>query len=186
MKIALVDDDPRALAQLEQYLTEQLGRETEISHYGSGEALLADWRPGAFELVVLDIYMGGATGMEVARRLRAGDGQVRLAFATSSNDFASESYEVGACYYLRKPFRPEGVRAMLERLDLEPLLCAYPCFCGICRGVVVNFHEVAGRQEDVFLLKDGTRLPISRRRLREVQEAYSAFRFDRLRKDGVD
>ena len=31
MKIALVDDDPRALAQLEQYLTEQLGRETEIS-----------------------------------------------------------------------------------------------------------------------------------------------------------
>ena len=55
MKIALVDDDPRALAQLEQYLTEQLGRETEISHYGSGEALLADWRPGAFELVVLDI-----------------------------------------------------------------------------------------------------------------------------------
>ena len=43
-----------------------------------------------------------------------------------------------------------------------------------------------GRQEDVFLLKDGTRLPISRRRLREVQEAYSAFRFDRLRKDGVD
>ena len=223
-------------AQLEQYLTEQLGRETEISHYGSGEALLADWRPGAFELVVLDIYMGGATGMEVARRLRADDGQVRLAFATSSNDFASESYEVGACYYLRKPFRPEGVRAMLERLDLEalersrrlrlpdgsqvvlrsiryaasdghrvtlhckdgdrtlrtsfaavePLLCAYPCFCGICRGVVVNFHEVAGRQEDVFLLKDGTRLPISRRRLREVQEAYSAFRFDRLRKDGVD
>ena len=121
MKIALVDDDPRALAQLEQYLTEQLGRETEISRYGSGEALLADWRPGAFELVVLDIYMGGATGMEVARRLRADDGQVRLAFATSSNDFASESYEVGACYYLRKPFRPEGVRAMLERLDLEAL-----------------------------------------------------------------
>ena len=37
---------------------------------------------------------------------------------------------------------------------VEPLLCAYPCFCGICRGVVVNFHEVAGRQEDVFLLKD--------------------------------
>ena len=230
MKIALVDDDPRALAQLEQYLTEQLGRETEISHYGSGEALLADWRPGAFELVVLDIYMGGATGMEVARRLRADDGQVRLAFATSSNDFASESYEVGACYYLRKPFRPEGVRAMLERLDLEalersrrlrlpdgsqvvlrsiryaasdghrvtlhckdgdrtlrtsfaavePLLCAYPCFCGICRGVVVNFHEVAGRQEDVFLLKDGTRLPISRRRLREdeVRAAADAEKMD--------
>ena len=85
-----------------------------------------------------------------------------------------------------------ALSALLIRLFHIPamlgaaLLCAYPCFCGICRGVVVNFHEVAGRQEDVFLLKDGTRLPISRRRLREVQEAYSAFRFDRLRKDGVD
>lgn len=29
--------------------------------------------------------------------------------------------EVVDCYYLRKPFRPEGVRAMLERLDLEAL-----------------------------------------------------------------
>ena len=37
MKIALVDDDPRALAQLEQYLTEQLGRETEISLLSGGQ-----------------------------------------------------------------------------------------------------------------------------------------------------
>jgi len=64
--------------------------------------------------------------------------------------------------------------------------CAPIRASAVSGGVVVNFHEVAGRQEDVFLLKDGTRLPISRRRLREVQEAYSAFRFDRLRKDGVD
>ena len=235
MKIALVDDDPRALAQLEQYLTEQLGRETEISRYGSGEALLADWRPGAFELVVLDIYMGGATGMEVARRLRADDGQVRLAFATSSNDFASESYEVGACYYLRKPFRPEGVRAMLERLDLEALersrrlrlpdgsqvvlrsiryaasdghrvtlhckrggdvtvrasfseiealLCAYPYFFCPSKGLLINFYEVTAQNMDTFTMSDGTRVPISRRKAKEVSEAYSSFRFDLLRKDG--
>ena len=185
MKIALVDDDPRALAQLEQYLTEQLGRETEISHYGSGEALLADWRPGAFELVVLDIYMGGATGMEVARRLRADDGQVRL---PDGSQVVLRSIRYAASDGHRVTLHcKDGDRTLRTSFAaVEPLLCAYPCFCGICRGVVVNFHEVAGRQEDVFLLKDGTRLPISRRRLREVQEAYSAFRFDRLRKDGVD
>ena len=121
MKIALVDDDPRALAQLEQYLTEQLGRETEIfplRQRGSAAGGLAARR----------LRAGGAGYLHGRRHrhgggpaARAGDGQVRLAFATSSNDFASESYEVGACYYLRKPFRPEGVRAMLERLDLEAL-----------------------------------------------------------------
>lgn len=103
MKIALVDDDPRALAQLEQYLTEQLGRETEISRYGSGEALLADWAARRLRAGGAGYLHGGATGMEVARAAAAGDGQVRLAFATSSNDFASESYEVGAATICESP-----------------------------------------------------------------------------------
>lgn len=33
-------------------------------------------------------------------------------------------------------------------------------------------------------MSDGTRVPISRRKAKEVSEAYSSFRFDLLRKDG--
>ena len=58
------------------------------------------------------------TGMDVAREIRKTDSDVRIAFGTTSNEFASESYEVNACYYLHKPFDRERVKAMLDRIDL--------------------------------------------------------------------
>ena len=53
----------------------------------------------------------------MARRLRADDGQVRLAFATSSNDFASESYEAVSYTHLDvyKRQEPLVIRAVLPK-----------------------------------------------------------------------
>lgn len=235
MRIAFVDDDKLALAQLQSYLAASLGS-AEMETFPSGEAFLARWQPGMYDLIVLEIFMGELTGMAVARKIRETDADVWLVFGTSSNEFASESYEVNACYYLRKPFRPEQVAAMLGRLDLpelersraltlpdgqrirlrevvyadyaghqatlhlkdggavvcrtsfaelEPLLCAYPYFCSPSRGVLVNFHEVTAHDGGTFVMRGGVRLPVSRRKAREVAEAYSAFRFSQLRKGGV-
>ena len=65
--------------------------------------------------------MDRLTGMEVAREIRKTDNNVKIAFSTSSNEFASESYEVNACYYLHKPFGIERVKAMLDRIDITGL-----------------------------------------------------------------
>ena len=206
MKIALVDDDPRALAQLEQYLTEQLGRETEMPTTAAGKRC---WRTGGPAPSSWWCWISTWSAPQ-AWRWPGGCGPETDRCGWPSPPPATTSparaMRWGPGLSPRKPFRPEGVRAMLERLDLEalersrrlrlpdgsqvgaaehplrrlrrppggactarmgtgpcgssfaavePLLCAYPCFCGICRGVVVNFHQVAGRQEDVFLLKDG-------------------------------
>ena len=59
--------------------------------------------------------------MDVAREIRKSDREVRLVFSTTSNEFASESYEVNACYYLLKPFGKDRVKAMLDRIDLAQL-----------------------------------------------------------------
>ena len=75
-----------------------------ISAFPSGEAFLASYRPGLFDLIILDIFMKEITGMDTARKIRESDQTVRIVFSTSSNDFASESYEVNACYYLKKPY----------------------------------------------------------------------------------
>lgn len=104
MRIALVDDDANAQAVLLHLLTEQIGSTHEITCFSGGEAFLEAWSAGRYELVILDIFMGSLSGMDVARRIRRTDGDVRLVFATSSNEFASESYEVNASFYLRKPF----------------------------------------------------------------------------------
>ena len=57
--------------------------------------------------------------MRIARVIRETDPNVCLVFASTSNEFASESYEVNACYYLHKPFLKQQVLAMLDRIGQQ-------------------------------------------------------------------
>ena len=233
MNIAIVDDDPRMSSKLQADLSDLLGEDADTACFPSGEAFLASYKPGTFDLIILDIFMEEITGMDAARKIREQDQTVRIVFSTSSNDFASESYEVNACYYLKKPFGKDQLRAMLDRLNLEEmermrtiklpdgsrvilrrilyadfashrvtlhckdgenrllaspfseveaLLCAYPCFISPFKGIIVNFHEVESLSTDTIRLSDGSHIPISRRKSKEVLEAYSNFRFDSMRR----
>lgn len=232
MKIALVDDEPVSIANLEQLLIDNFGNYAEIQRFSCGEELLSDFTPGTFELIILDIYMDGLTGVQTARVIRGKDNHVKLVFCSSSNEFASESYEVNACYYLKKPFTPDEFSAMLTRLEpdtmelnrvlrlpgeknirlrniiyadysahymtfhlndgvntvvrmsfaeAEDKLCRYDFFCTPSKGVIINFYEVASLGSDVFVMKDSSSVPISRRRYKEVTQAYAKFRFNLLR-----
>ena len=235
MRISIVDDDIQMYERLQTYFGELLGAAAELTYFQSGEAFLRVWQPGAFELIVLDIFMEKLTGMDVAKEIRKTDSDVRLVFCTTSNEFASESYEVNACYYLHKPFDRDRVKAMLDRIDLaqiekertvqlpdgksvvlrdiiyadyaahyttlhckydrdiilranlseiEALLCAYPYFFIPSKGLIINFHEVAAQNTDTFTMSNGRILPISRRKAKEITDAYSSFLFDKLRKGG--
>ncbi len=67
-------------------------------------ARAADWRP---DLVVLDILLPGLNGLEVLRRLRAGDGSrvaVILLSAISEEKDRIRGLQLGADDYLAKPF----------------------------------------------------------------------------------
>ena len=121
MKIAIVDDDIQLYQNLRSCLEELLGDFAEITYFSNGESFLEAWQVKAFDLIILDIFMDGITGMEVARKVRQVDSEVKIAFSTTSNEFASESYEVNACYYLHKPFGAEQVKAMIDRLSLAKI-----------------------------------------------------------------
>lgn len=92
-----------------------------ITTFESGETFLQDFEKGKYDLIFLDIYMTGADGIEIARRIRKTDQTVKLVFVTVSNDFASESYAVSASYYLCKPFHKEDLSQMMVRLHLDEL-----------------------------------------------------------------
>ena len=116
MRIAIVDDDIQMYERLKTYFNELLGSAAELTYFPSGEEFLKVQQPGAFDLILLDIFMGKLTGMDVARELRRTDKEVRIVFATTSNEFACESYEVNACYYLHKPFEQARSRQLLDDL----------------------------------------------------------------------
>ena len=68
--------------------------------------------------------------------------------------------------------------------EVEALLCTYAYFFSPSKGIVVNFHEVVSQNADTFTLSDGSLIPISRRKAKNVTDAYSSFLFEQLRKGG--
>ncbi len=128
MKLAIVDDERAQCQLLEEYMKEALTRrgirEPEITCFTSSAGFLEGWKPGAYDLILLDIYIDTLNGVQIAQRIRQRDENVMLVFCTSSNEFATQSYEVNARYYLQKPVTPEKISRMLDRIDLERMKSA--------------------------------------------------------------
>ena len=100
MKIAIVDDsslDRDFLKNgLEIIFEERNIENLEIQEFSSGEELLNYLRENPsdfFHIIFMDIYMEDLTGVETAKAIRKTDEQVKIVFITTSNEFASESYE---------------------------------------------------------------------------------------------
>lgn len=118
MKIALVDDQPEELKRIYTALKKELP-DAKYYVFSDGESFLETWKDGAYDLVILDMYMNQILGIDVARIIRKTDLDIRLVFCTTSNEFASESYEVGANYYLHKPISEDSIQRMLKMIRLD-------------------------------------------------------------------
>ena len=57
--------------------------------------------------------------METARRIREQDTNCSLLFVTTSPDFAIDSYDVNATYYLLKPVNEAQVTRALDRCNMD-------------------------------------------------------------------
>ncbi len=125
MNIAIVDDEELYLNTLKDMLERSvsaLGLEgAHIEGYSSANEFLSVMEAGKYDVIILDIYMDGMNGIDLAGKIRALDASVALAFCTSSNEFASQSYELDAKYYLNKPASEEKVASMLKRLDIAKI-----------------------------------------------------------------
>ena len=106
MRIAIVDDNEED----RKYLTQLSSGEEFVK-------VLSVSEPGEFfDIVFLDIYMKELTGIDTAKKLRQIDKVAKIIFITTSNEFASESYEVQAHDYLIKPFNKARMLKTMERI----------------------------------------------------------------------
>jgi len=110
MKIALLEDKPIDLCVLLSYIQAYCRKHcfaADIESFGTGEALLDAFCPGAFDLLFLDIFLSGLSGLETARKIRETDRDCMLVFITESPDFAMDGFLVGAAGYVVKPVSQE-------------------------------------------------------------------------------
>jgi DNA-binding response OmpR family regulator len=121
-KIAIVEDDA-TIARLVELELSHVGYD--VVRYGDGETALAEMAEVSPDVVLLDVMLPGADGLEVARALREQGFTMPILMLTARSETQDVvlGFDAGADDYLRKPFEiPEllsRVRALLKRTEHE-------------------------------------------------------------------
>ena len=116
----LIDDDARLGALVAEYLGKH---EIDVTVVGDGERGLAALRKRRVDVVLLDLMLPGADGLEICRRIRALPevAAIPIIMLTARGEDVDRivGLELGADDYLPKPFNPREllarIRAVLRR-----------------------------------------------------------------------
>lgn len=115
MQIVICDDvtEERQIlrANIHQF-GKELGLDYVIEEFESAESLLVAAKAGKVhpDMLFMDIYLDGMTGMAATKVLRKEGFSGAVIFTTTSQDHAVESYEVRSKDYLVKPYSKERFR----------------------------------------------------------------------------
>lgn len=119
MRILIVDDH----AALRKSMAEMLGKQEDVEavvEASNGAEALTKLMEQSFDIMITDIVMpvmDGYTLMEEMRRLRlASMPKVIVATALARDDFVMRAVELGAKFYLVKPFEPENLLGHIREL----------------------------------------------------------------------
>src|SRR5580692_2915297 len=111
-KILLIDDETDV-----QYSFQRIfdAPEIELTTASSGEEglkLIPKFKP---DLVIMDIRMGGISGLETLRKIRQIDSKLLVILMTAygTTQMAIEAMKLGAYDYLLKPFDPVKIKELI-------------------------------------------------------------------------
>jgi FixJ family two-component response regulator len=111
--VAIVDDDPGMQVSLSDLLR---ARGFTTSVFSSAEDWLERGASVGADCMLVDVYLGGISGLELQRRLRASGSTVPVIFMTARYDEAtrSQALEAGGVSLLCKPFPAAQLIAAIE------------------------------------------------------------------------
>ena len=117
MKTAVVDDMQSEARLLEGFLKEysdKTGRDMDITFFPGGESFLEAFEKEDFDLIFMDIYMNGISGVEVSKKLWESGRKYVLVFLTSSSEHMSDAFACHAFDYLLKPVTYERLERVMN------------------------------------------------------------------------
>ncbi|MBW1783766.1 MAG: sigma-54-dependent Fis family transcriptional regulator [Deltaproteobacteria bacterium] len=114
-KILIVDDELIMRESLADWL-ERDGHDIETA--ASGEEALKRLKNTRFDILLVDIKMDGMTGLDVLKQVKATDPDTAVVMITAygSISTAIEAMKNGAFEYLLKPFDPDELGVLIEKI----------------------------------------------------------------------
>ena len=166
IKVAICDDEVSVLTELRelfyQYRTER-NLDMQCVAFCSPLELMMELEKGAsYDAIFLDIIMPGQNGINTAKEIRKYDNNVKIIFLTSSNEFAVESYTVGAYFYQMKPIVKDSFYKLMDSVVEQCKKEASHSLILRCKNGItrldlneLEYCEVIGRTL-LFCMKDGS------------------------------
>lgn len=118
-KIAICDDsdtDRQYILNMVQGWADSLGIRVKTDTFSSAENFLFHYAEKSdYDILLLDIEMGGMDGVTMAKTVRRSNETVQIIFITGYSDYIAEGYEVAALHYLMKPVEPGKLLTVLDR-----------------------------------------------------------------------
>lgn len=113
LNILIVDDDKRLLSTLTSVLSEENHRVVPCDNGLDG---IRKCREEKFDLVITDLMMPGASGLDVMREIRRVSPSTLVVLVTgfASLESAVEAIREGAYDYLAKPFKLEEIKILIQ------------------------------------------------------------------------
>jgi len=119
ISIAVCDDEKHQHQYIETLLTEWAAKnniQADLNFFESAEHFKARQdKDSSYDILLLDIQMGGQDGIALAKELRKTDEKAIIIFITAIPDFIQEGYDVSALHYLIKPIDEGKLFAVLDR-----------------------------------------------------------------------
>jgi FixJ family two-component response regulator len=112
--VAVIDDDASIRRSVRRLLN---AYGFPAMEYASAEAFLNRDPEAAIDCLVLDIDLGGMSGIELQRRLKEAGLNLPVIFITALEDnrLRTEAEQAGCIAYLRKPFAGSVLIAAIKR-----------------------------------------------------------------------
>lgn len=116
VRVLIVDDDP-AIGQMLRVMLSR-GQYAVVGEAYNGADAMVQYDELLPDVVLLDIMMAGADdGLLTLEKIIAKHPRARLVMcsALGSKEVIHQSFKLGACDYLVKPFTPDQVRSAINR-----------------------------------------------------------------------
>ena len=117
MRVICVDDEPPILENFKN----RVSNFTQIKslHLFADAIEALEWvKKNSVDVAFLDIEMGGINGVDLARRMKEIDRDIRIFFVTAYEQYALEAFKADALGYILKPYSKQDLQEAFEKASL--------------------------------------------------------------------